>query len=85
MAEVTYILCAATSLLCAILLWRGYRRTRSRMLAWSTACFFSLFVNNVLLLLDLMFLPDVDLRLVRAGSGLVGMLLLVVGLIWEGA
>ena len=29
MAEVVYILCAATSIVCALLLFRGYRRSRT--------------------------------------------------------
>jgi hypothetical protein len=84
MAEATYVLCAATSLLCGVLLLRGYLRTRTRMLLWSTLCFFGLFVNNVLLFVDIVILPDVDLRIVRSGTALVAMLLLVVGLILEG-
>ncbi len=85
MAEATYVLCAATSLLCAILLLRGYLRTRTRLLLWSTLCFFGLAINNALLFLDLVMLPDVDLRIARSGSALVSILLLVIGLIWEGA
>jgi hypothetical protein len=84
MAEVIYVLCAATSILCAILLLRGYLRTRTRLLMWATWCFVGLAINNILLFVDLAILPDaVDLRLLRGGSALVGMLLLVVGLIWE--
>ena len=83
MAEVTYLLCGATSILCAILLARGYLRTRTRLLLWSTLCFVGLAINNVLLFVDLVVLPDVDLRLVRSGSALVSLLLLVIGLIWE--
>jgi len=83
MAELTYVLCAATSLLCTILLLRGYLRTRTRLLMWSTLCFIGLAINNLLLFLDLVVLPDVDLRLVRSGSALASLLLLVFGLIWE--
>jgi hypothetical protein len=85
MPEITYVLCAATSILCAVLLLRGYLRSRSRLLMWSTLCFFGLAINNILLFVDLVILPDVDLRLVRSGSALVSILLLVVGLIWEAA
>lgn len=83
MAELTYVLCAATSILCAILLGRGYARTRTRLLLWSTLCFAGLAINNILLLVDLMILPDIDLRVLRSGSALASMLLLVIGLIWE--
>ena len=83
MAEIVYVLCAATSILCALLLLRGYLRTRTRLLMWSTWCFVGLAINNILLFIDLVMLPNVDLRLVRSGSALVSILLLVIGLIWE--
>lgn len=83
MPELTYVLCAATSILCAVLLLRGYIRTRTRLLMWSTLCFVGLAINNVLLFLDLVILPDLDLRIVRSGSALVSIMLLVIGLIWE--
>jgi hypothetical protein len=83
MPEVVYILCAATSLLCASLLAVSYRRRGSRFLLWSTLCFVGLAINNVLLVLDLVIIPDVDLSLLRSGTGVVALLLMVVGLIWE--
>ena len=86
MAEIVYVLCAATSILCALLLLRGSLRTRTRLLMWSTWCFVGLAINNILLFLDLAIFPDtIDLRLIRAASALAGMLLLAVGLIWEAA
>ena len=84
MAEITYVLCAATSVLCAVLLLRGYLRSRSRLLMWSTLCFIGLAINNILLFVDLVILPDsIDLRIVRSGSALVSLILMVAGLIWE--
>ena len=85
MAEITYVLCALTSILCAILLARGYARTRTRLLMWSTLCFVGLAINNILLFVDLVIFPgpDIDLRGIRSGSALVSVLLLVIGLIWE--
>jgi hypothetical protein len=84
MPEVTYVLCAATSILCAVLLLRGYLRSRSRLLMWSTLCFIGLAINNILLFVDLVILPDsIDLRIVRSGSALISLLLMVAGLIWE--
>ena len=87
MAELTYVLCAATSILCAVLLLRGYLRTRTRLLMWSTLCFIGLAINNILLFVDLVIFPgpDIDLRLERSGSALISIALLVIGLIWEGA
>lgn len=83
MAELTYLLCAATSVLCAVLLLRGYLRTRTRLLMWSTLCFVGLAINNILLFLDLVIFPDVDLQIVRSGSALFAIALLVIGLVWE--
>jgi hypothetical protein len=51
--NLVYLLCAATSIVCAILLIRGYRRARERLLLWSGACFIGLALNNVLLVIDL--------------------------------
>lgn len=83
MAEAVYALCALTSILCAVLLGRAYGRTRTHLLLWSTLCFVGLAINNVLLFVDLVMLPDVDLRLVRIGSALIAVGLLVYGLIQE--
>jgi hypothetical protein len=83
MAEVVYILCALTSLACAVLLIRGYRRSRSRLLLWSCLSFLALAANNVLLFVDLVIVPNVDLSLVRTGTGLCGMVILVYGLVWD--
>lgn len=52
MAEIVYILCAATSTFCALLLFNRYRRQRSRLLLLSTLCFLGLAVNSVLLFID---------------------------------
>jgi hypothetical protein len=81
MAETVYILCTLTSLGCAALLFRGYRRSRTALLFWSSVCFAGLALNNALLLVDLVLLPDVDLAILRGTVGLVSLLLFVWGLI----
>jgi len=83
MAEAVYLLCAFTSLLCTLLLFRGYHRTRARLLMWSSACFAALAVNNVLLFLDLVIFPEIDLSGWRSASALIGILLMLYGLIWD--
>jgi hydrogenase/urease accessory protein HupE len=83
MPETIYILCALTSLFCAVLLWRSYRRSRTKLLMWSTLCFFGLAINNALLVIDLVVVPDADLALVRGAVALGSMLMLLIGLIWE--
>ena len=83
MANVVYSLCALTSIVCAALLIQGFLRTRSRLLLWSSLCFVGLVVNNLLLVVDRIFVPDVDLYTMRSFSALVALSLLVYGLIWE--
>jgi hypothetical protein len=85
MAEAVYILCALTSAACAVMLLRGYLRSRARFLLWSSLCFLALLGNNVLLVIDKVVVPD---RTVfdpawRAAVALVGLSLLVYGLIWD--
>ena len=83
MAEVVYLLCALTSTFCAFLLVRSYRGQRSRLLLWSSACFVGLALNNILLFVDLVVVPELDLSLVRTACALVAVVMMLVGLIWE--
>jgi hypothetical protein len=83
MAAIIYSLCALTALGCAILLIRGYRRSRYRLLFWSGLCFAGITVNNVLLVLDKVAFPDIDLALPRILVQLVAMGVLLFGLIWD--
>lgn len=84
MAEAVYILCALTSLVCAVLLLRAWRRSRLRLLLWSALCFGGLVLNNIALLLDLIVFPNVDFSLVRSLTALVSVAVLLFGLVWEG-
>jgi hypothetical protein len=81
MAETVYVLCTLTSLGCAALLFRGYRQSRTRLLFWSSVCFVGLAANNVLLLVDLVLLPSVDLSIPRGVVAVASLLLFVWGLI----
>jgi hypothetical protein len=89
MAEAVYMLCAVTSLACAALLFRGYRRGRLRFLLWSSLCFCGLALNNLILFVDQVLLPDVssfwgvDFMLWRSGSAIIGLALLLYGLICD--
>lgn len=83
MAQVVYVLCAATAFVCALLLLRGYRRSRSLLLFWSFLCFVGLTVNNVLLYVDLVVVPSIDLSFWRHLVALMSLSLLVFGLIWN--
>lgn len=84
MAPAVYILGAITTLICAVLLLRGYFASRKKLLLWSSCCFFGLSVSNILLFVDLVLLPDVDLYFWRLLTAALAMLVLLWGLIWEG-
>ena len=82
--NIVYILCAVTSSVCALLLWRGYIRSASRLLLWSTLCFAGLALNNLLLVVDLMIIPHgIDLSVWRTLPAFIGLGLLAYGLIWD--
>lgn len=78
-----YLLCAITSSLCAVLLFRQHRQTQARLLFWSFLGFSGLALNNVLLFVDYVILPDVSLLLARNLVAVASMTLLVFGFIWS--
>lgn len=85
MAEIVYILCAITSIMCAVLLVRRYRSTGTKLLLWASLSFIGLALNNSILFVDTILLPDIDFlgifwrNLVGACAGTI----LLLGLIWE--
>lgn len=84
MAPIVYILGTLTTLLCAILLLRGYTRGRERLLLWSGLCFVGLTISSALLFADLVLFPtSMDLHLLRLSTAAVSMLLLLYGLVWD--
>lgn len=83
MEALVYLLCAATSCACAVLLLRAYKQSGARLLFWSGLCFVGLALNNILLFVDLEVLPQTDLFLLRSLPALIGLLLLIFGLIWD--
>jgi hypothetical protein len=83
MVELTYALNTLVSIACAVMLARGWRRSGSRLLLLSAACFALLTLNNVMIIIDVMVVPDVDLGVVRAASALAGFSVLLFGMIWE--
>ncbi len=81
--ELLYALSILTSLACTIFLALGYRRRRVRLLMWSALCFACLTINNLLLFVDLVIFPGIDLRLPRVLSALAGMVILLHSFIWD--
>ncbi|HEV2136024.1 MAG TPA: DUF5985 family protein [Terracidiphilus sp.] len=84
MKPAAYILCTLVSLICAVLLLRGYMRGRHRLLLWSGLCFTGLTLSNALVFVDLVLLPNLDLYLVREATTAFSVLILLFGMIWEG-
>jgi heme/copper-type cytochrome/quinol oxidase subunit 4 len=78
-----YLLCAATALACCVLLLRGYGRSRVRLLLWCGLCFLALAVENVILFIDLVVVPQQDLSIYHFVTAGVGVVVLLYGLIWE--
>ncbi len=85
MVEAVYILSSIMSLLCAGMLFRAYRSNPSHLLLWSCACFSLLAVNNVILFIDVLILPELDFNglIMRSLAGALAGSLLLFGLIWE--
>jgi hypothetical protein len=82
--SIVYVLCALTSIACALLLVRGYRRSRVALLLWSSLCFVGLAINNLLLFVDLVLLrTQVDLSIWRSVPALIGFGLVLYGMIQE--
>jgi hypothetical protein len=83
MGPAVYVLGALVSLACAVLLLRGYARVKKQLLLWSGLCFAGLTLSHVLLFIDLVVYPDIDLYRWRLTAAAIAMLLLLYGLIWE--
>ena len=78
-----YSLCFAASAGCAFLLARNYVRTRARLLLWSALCFALLAGNNLMVVLDLLVLPDVNLSLIRLAFSAAAVAVLLFGFVWD--
>jgi hypothetical protein len=82
-APLIYSLCALTAITCCVLLWRSWRLSGHRLLFWSALCFAGLSLNNVLLVLDKVFITDVSLITWRLVAALAAVLMLLFGLVWD--
>jgi len=82
-AEAVYILCFLTSVAVALLLLRGYAKTRARILLWSGLGFLGLCLNNLLLIFDILVVPGVDMSMARGIPALAGLAILIYGLIFD--
>jgi hypothetical protein len=83
LAGLIYFLCSLTALLCAWLLLRAYRRSQYRLLLWGGLCFVGLTLSNVLLIIDKLIVPYVDLYTWRLLLTLISLMVLLYGLVWD--
>ena len=86
MAAAIYVLCAVASAGCSSTLVLSYfddRRRATRLVLWSGLCFAWLAVSNLLMVVDLVVLPEPHLSVARAATACLGALTLLAGLILE--
>ena len=83
MAMAVYLLCALTSLACSVLLLRSYRDRAVRLLLWSGLAFVGFAVGNIMLVVDVLVGPSLDLSLLRTIPVLTGLGVLLYGLVWD--
>jgi hypothetical protein len=80
---IIYLLCVATSLLCAYLLARAYRASKAGVLIWSALCFALLALNNLVIAVDILLLPTIDLTTLGLTTSLAAVAVLLYGFIWD--
>ena len=82
-APAVYFLCFLTSAYCGFLLVRSYLNNRTKLLLWSAVCFVFLALNNFVLVLDLVYFPDIDFGLARHLLALTAVSTLLYGFVFE--
>lgn len=80
---VVYFLCFLSSGLCAYLLVMAFRRRAEKLLLWSAICFCLLAVNNLVVFVDIVILPSIDLTTWRSLTAILAIVALIYGFIWE--
>jgi hypothetical protein len=83
LATAVYLLCALTSVACAVLLLRGYQQRGVKLLLWSGLAFVGFALGNTMLVVDLVVVPGRDLLLLRSLPVLLGLAVLIYGLVWD--
>lgn len=83
MREATYILCAITSIVSAMLLFRAARGPSGRLLLWGGVFFVGMALNNVLQFVDAAIGPKVDWSLAPNLVAVISVCILLYALIWE--
>lgn len=83
MSVALYVFTIVVTLFCAVLLLRAWTRVRRGLLLWSGLCFVGLTLDSVLVLVDMILFPSLDLFTWRLASVAISLSLLVFGMIWE--
>ena len=84
MASAVYVLCALTSLACAVLLLRAYHTRGVRLLLWSGLACVGFTVGNIMLVVVRVVIgPEVDLAIWRSLPVLAGLAVLIYGMVWD--
>lgn len=78
-----FALCLVACVMCAFLLLRGFARGGARLLLWTGLCFSLLSINNLMVILDIVVFPTLDLQAWRHAASLAAVTVLLVGLVWE--
>lgn len=78
-----YGLCLATSAICAALLLRAYRASRTKLLLYTALGFVFLALNNLFLVGDMVVFPDADLWPLRQGASIIAVAILLYGFTYE--
>ena len=81
--SIVYALCFLTCAACAWLLMRSYRQAGGRMLFWAAICFLLLSINNLMVIIDILIIPDINLGVARLVAALPGVGLLIYGFVWR--
>jgi hypothetical protein len=82
-AAAVYLLCLATSVVCALLVARAWRRTGSRLLLWTALSFAFLALNNLLVVADMVIFQSIDFWLWRQLAAGLAIGVLLYGFIGE--
>lgn len=84
MAAAVYLLCALTSILCAVMLLKAFRKSKARLLFWTCIGFAGIAINNILLVVDMIVFPEITTILDwRTLPAVICMTIMIYGLIIE--
>jgi hypothetical protein len=78
-----YLQCFLTSAACAVLLARSYFAGRARLLLWSAICFLFLAANNLVVVVDMLMIPEISFRVPRLLLALAAVSVLLFGFVWD--